>query len=147
MQPVLSPEELELLDRVASESIVPVEPPANVRAKVLEAIRSIPGPHQSHTVRVGEGTWKAIAPGARTKKLARDGGRVTFLLELDPHAVLPEHEHAGGEDSYVIRGSCRIGGLSLQHGDFHHADAQSVHGDVVASAEGCLLLITLEQAA
>lgn len=147
MPPVFSAEELELLDRAAAESIEPVEPPAAVRDRVMAAIRRIPGPHQSHTVRAGEGTWKSIAPGARTKKLTSDARRVTLLLELDPGAVLPEHGHEGGEDSYVVRGSCHIGGLALNAGDFHHADAHSTHGDVVASAEGCLLLITVAKAA
>lgn len=139
----LTPEELELLDLAASESIVPVEPPAAVRGKIMEAIRQVPGPHESHTIRADEGIWKTVGEGARTKKL----GRGKFLLELDPHAVLPAHDHEGGEDSYVVRGSCHIGGLSLNAGDFHHADAGARHGDVVASAHGCLLLIAVAAAA
>jgi anti-sigma factor ChrR (cupin superfamily) len=139
----LTQEELELLDRAAAEAIVPVEPPADVRGRVMEAIRSVPGPHESHTVRADEGIWKTVADGARTKKL----GKGKFLLELDPHAVVPAHDHEGGEDSYVVRGSCHIGGLSLNAGDFHHADAGARHGDVVASAQGCLLLISVAVAA
>lgn len=140
---VLSPEEVELLNRVAAESIEPVEPPVEVRAKVMAAIRSVPGAHESVTIRADEGTWKTVAAGARTKKLRRG----TFLLELDPHAVLPAHDHDGGEDSFVIRGSCHIGALALNAGDYHHADAGAHHGDVVASADGCLLLITVAVAA
>jgi anti-sigma factor ChrR (cupin superfamily) len=135
----LTPEELDLLDAAAAESIVPVEPPAAVRSKVMAAIASVPGPHESHTIRADEGIWKTVADGARTKKL----GQGKFLLELDPHAVVPAHDHEGGEDSFVIRGSCHIGGLSLNAGDFHHADVGARHGDVVASAQGCLLLISV----
>lgn len=146
MEPVsdaLSPEEVELLDRVAAGSIEPVEPPAEVRAKVMAAVASVPGAHESLTVRADEGTWKTVAPGVRTKKLRRG----SFLLELDPHAVLPAHDHDGGEDSFVVRGSCHIGALALNAGDYHHADAGAHHGDVVGSAEGCLLLITVAVAA
>jgi anti-sigma factor ChrR (cupin superfamily) len=146
MEPVsdaLSPEELELLDRAVSVSVAPVEPPVDVRAKVMAAIHSVPGAHESVTIRVDEGTWRTVAAGARTKKLQRG----TFLLELDPHAVLPAHDHDGGEDSFVVRGSCHIGALALNTGDFHHADAGAHHGDVVASAQGCLLLITVAVAA
>lgn len=39
--------------------------------------------------------------------------------------------------------SCHIGALGLAAGDFHHVEATAHHGDVVASADGCLLLITL----
>ena len=143
----LTTDELHLLDRVAAQAIDPVAPPADVRWKVMEAIRNVPGSHESRTVRAEEGNWKTVAPGARTKMLSKDAGRMTFLLELDPFATVPEHDHEGGEDSYVIRGSCRIGALSLDTGDFHHADATAHHGDVVASADGCLLLLTLTKAA
>jgi len=150
----MSHEDLEFLDRIAAEAISPVTPPAGIRAQLLETIRrtpqrddSVPRPEESLTVRAGEGTWKTIAPGARTKKLAKDGRRVSFLLDLDPGAVVDAHDHGGGEDSYVIRGSCHIGALGLSAGDFHHVEGGAHHGDVVASDEGCLLLITLEMPA
>ena len=140
-------DDLSFLDRIAADAIDPVTPPADVRAKVLAAIRNVPGPHQSHTVRANEGKWVTMAPGVRSKRLTKDARRTTFLVELEPHAVLPEHGHEGGEDSYVIRGSCSIGSLSLDAGDFHHVDSGAHHGDVVASAEGCVLLITVAAAA
>jgi anti-sigma factor ChrR (cupin superfamily) len=146
MSHAFSPEDLELLDRLAAESLDPVEPPPAVRNLVMQGIRNVPGPHESRTIRADEGKWVTIAPGARTKKLTKEGRRVTFLLELDAHAVLPAHDHEGGENSYVVRGSCHIGGLSLTAGDFHHADGTAHHGDVVASAQGCLLLVTAEMA-
>jgi anti-sigma factor ChrR (cupin superfamily) len=109
---------------------------------------SIPGEHESLTLRSEEGRWTTIAPGVRTKKLRKDArrGTMTLLLELEPLALAPAHDHDGGEDSYVIRGSCRIGALALNVGDFHHADAASHHGDIVASEEGCLLLLTVDLA-
>ena len=154
MTDALTREELDLLDRIAATAIEPVDPPTTVRARVLDSIRgipqldaSVPGEHESVTVRSDEGTWKAIAPGARMKRLTKDARRVVFLLDLEPNAIVPAHDHDAGEDSYVIRGSCQIGGLGLAQGDFHHSDGGSHHGDVVASSEGCLLLITMEAAA
>ena len=150
----LSAEDLQFLDRIAAEAIPPVDPPPAVRAQVLEAIRraptldeSIPTPEECLTVRADEGTWKNVAPGTRMKRLARDGRRTIFLLELDPHAQVDAHDHEGSEDTYVIRGSCHIGSLGLSAGDFHHVEASAHHGDVVASAEGCLLMITMSAVA
>lgn len=148
----LSAEDLQFLDRIAAEAISPVAPPAAVRAQVLEAARRAPAldesiPDESITVRSDEGTWKTIAPGTRMKRLARDARRTIFLLELDPHATVDAHDHQGAEDTYVIRGSCHIGSLGLAAGDFHHVEATQHHGDVVASAEGCMLMITLTSAA
>lgn len=148
----LSAEELQFLDRIAAEAISPADPPPALRAQVLEAARRARPldesvPEECVTVRAGEGTWKTIAPGTRTKRLSRDARRTVFLLELDPHAVVDAHDHEGSEDTYVVRGSCHIGSLSLAAGDFHHVEATAHHGDVIASAEGCLLMITLTAAA
>jgi anti-sigma factor ChrR (cupin superfamily) len=155
MTEILTQDELEVLDRIVAETIEPVEPPASVRAHILAAVRgtpqldeSIPGEHESRTVRSNEGTWRSCVPGVRTKKLSKDIARntVTMLLDLDPGAILPAHDHDGGEDSYVIRGSCRIGAVALYAGDFHHVDSGAHHGDVVASDEGCLLMLTVDLA-
>lgn len=142
----LGPDDLLLLDRVAAEAVSPVEPPALVRAKVMEAIRNVPGAHESRTVRAEEGKWSVMAAGARMKVLSKESGRMTFLVDLDPHATVPAHDHEGSEDSYVVRGSCHIGALALNTGDFHHVESTAHHGDVVASADGCLLLLTVTRA-
>jgi hypothetical protein len=132
MNDTLTGEELALLDRVAAEAIEPMAPPSAVRARILEAVRvtpqfdeSVPGEHESRTLRAGEGRWSTLAP------------------------VAPAHDHEGTEDTFVVRGSCRIGALGLAAGDFHHVEAGAHHGDVVASSDGCVLLITfaLEEAA
>ena len=154
MNDLLTQEELELLDRIACAAIDPVPPPAAMRGRVMEAVRatpqfdtSVPSPEESVTVRANEGTWIAVSPGAKAKLLTKDARRKVLLVELDPHAIIAAHDHDGGEESYVIRGSCFIGGLGLSVGDFHHTDAGSHHGDVVAGAEGCLLLLTMAVAA
>lgn len=153
MSDALSLEDLKLLDRIVSESIDPIQPPPDVRTRVLSAIRhrqpldeSVPGDHESVTIRAEEGRWVTVAPGVRTKKLSKDArrGTMTLLLELEPKAIAPAHDHEGGEDSFVVRGSCRIGAIALHQGDFHHVDAGAHHGDVVASEEGCLLILTVE---
>jgi anti-sigma factor ChrR (cupin superfamily) len=153
MSDALTREELDLLDALAAESIEPIDPPAAIRTRIFAAVRrrqplddSVPGEHESLTVRAAEGRWVLVAPGVRTKKLTRDArrGTMTLLLELEPLAIAPAHDHEGGEDSFVIRGSCRIGAISLGEGDFHHVDAGAHHGDVVASEQGCLLLLTVE---
>ena len=150
----IAQDDLDFLDRITAESCSPVAPPTGVRARVLDAIRtvpqrddSVPRPEECLTVRADEGTWKLIAPGTRMKRLAKDARRQIFLLDLDPHTLVDAHDHEGSEDTYVLRGSCHIGALGLAAGDFHHVEATAHHGDVVASAEGCLLMITLSATA
>jgi len=146
----LEPADLDFLDRVAAEACSAIAPPPDVRSRILGEIGrtpqrddSVPRPEECLTVRADEGTWKTIAPGTRMKRLAKDARRMIFLLDLDPNTVVDAHDHEGSEDTYVIRGSCHIGALGLAAGDFHHVEATAHHGDVVASAEGCLLMITL----
>jgi len=157
MTDVLTTDDLELLDRIAIDAIQPVEPPAEVRARVLAAIQpaprrvldeSLPGEHESRTVRANEGRWKAVAPGVEVRKLQvdRNRGTVTLMIRMAPNAVLPAHDHHGPEDSYVVAGSCRIGAIALETGDFHHVDPTAHHGDVVANDDGCTLLLTVDLA-
>lgn len=147
----LTREDLDLLDALTAEELQPVAPPVEMRARILSAAKaapqfdeSVPGDHESRTLRASEGRWSDIAPGARMKRLSKDLARktVTCLLELDPNAVAPAHDHEGSEETFVVRGSCRIGALGLSAGDFHRVEAGAHHGDVVASSEGCVLLIT-----
>jgi anti-sigma factor ChrR (cupin superfamily) len=153
----LPPEDFALLDQIAAASVEPVSPPPHVRALVLEKVRStpqlrldesIPGANESVTVRADEGRWVDAAPGVRVKKLSVDRARgtITLLMELAPHAVLPAHDHHGSEDSFVVAGSCRIGAVALSRGDFHHVESTAHHGNVVATAEGCTLLVTMDEA-
>ena len=145
------PKDTEFVNRMAAHAISAGDPPDVVRAKVLEAIRtnrpldeSVPA--RSITVRASEGTWKTVAPGTRMKRLLRDERRVVFLIDLDPDSIVEAHDHEGAEDTFVIRGSCRIGSLAVSAGDFHHVEADAHHGDVVASRDGCLLLISVSVA-
>lgn len=155
MNDALTHEELELLDRAVADSIEPVAPPAEIRARLLALVQqrpqldeSVPGEHESRTVRAGEGTWRSCAPGVRSMKLSKDTARgtATLMMEFEPNTIVPAHDHVGAEDSYVIRGSCRIGAVALDQGDFHHVDAGAHHGDIVVSEEGCLLLVTVDLA-
>jgi anti-sigma factor ChrR (cupin superfamily) len=125
-----------------AESLDAVMPPADVKAKVLGAV-ALPG----RTVRADDGKWTSIAPGVRLKKLSSDRARntVMVLMEMQPGAVVPPHEHHHPEDSYIIRGSARLGDLVLFAGDFHHVDAGSRH-DSIVSDDGCLALLVMDAA-
>jgi anti-sigma factor ChrR (cupin superfamily) len=128
-----------------AESLEPVAPPPFVKANILRAVAGIPT--QSRTIRAGEGRWyEQPIPGIEVKPLSvdKERGIATILMKFAPGAVYPAHPHRGAEESYVISGSCRIGAIALREGDFHHADAGSVHGDVV-SDEGCVLLLVVDE--
>lgn len=123
-----------------AQSLDAVMPPPDIKLKVLGAV-SLPG----RTVRADEGKWTTIAPGVRLKKLSSDRARntVMVLMEMQPGAVVPPHEHHHPEDSYIISGSARLGDLVLFAGDFHHVEAGSKH-DSIVSDDGCLALLVMD---
>lgn len=121
-----------------------IKPPAALFESIEQRIdrQEAAGGDGSVTVRQNEGRWLEIAPGARRKHLYYDqrSGSEAFLIDLDPGATLPEHDHDGTEDCMVIAGEFIIGDLRLKAGDFHAAFADSHHAPC-RSESGCRLFV------
>jgi quercetin dioxygenase-like cupin family protein len=116
-----------------------VDPPPHVRTQLMARL-SVPS---HYTVTSDEGGWQPTSlPGITTKVLAIDRARglVTMLVRGEAGAVYPSHHHTAPEECYVIRGTVRVEGRVLHAGDFHHADADSDHGDLV-TPDGAEVLI------
>jgi putative transcriptional regulator len=116
-----------------------VEPPARVRDAVLAARRA-PG---RYTVFRDDRQWADTPlPGIRMQVLSVDEARgvATLLIRAAAGAVYPSHRHSGPEECYVLSGSVIIDGRVLGPGDFHHADADSDHGEITTT-EGAEVLI------
>jgi anti-sigma factor ChrR (cupin superfamily) len=141
MTDALTTEDLDFLDGLAAARLDPVEPPRELRAQILAAVS---GQLESITIRATEGRWFPAGPGVTIKKLSSTASTVTVLMQLAPAATLPPHDHHGPEDSFIISGSCHFGPMPMSAGDFHHAEATAHHGTIVAAAEGCLLLVTMD---
>jgi anti-sigma factor ChrR (cupin superfamily) len=124
---------------VLASGVEQVEPPAHVRDRVLAAIKT----PRRYTLSGTEGEWSESGlPGIRAKILAVDKtrGLVTMLLQADPGAVYPSHRHSGPEECYILKGSVVIDGRTLRAGDFHHADEDSDHGEIM-TADGAEVLL------
>jgi putative transcriptional regulator len=105
------------------------EPSPEVRHALLARVAA----PVNHTITATEGEWVETAvPGVRMKVLAIDRARdrVTMLLKGEPCTRYPAHRHSGPEECYVISGSLNVEGRVLRAGDFHHADAESDHGEI-----------------
>lgn len=121
-------------------SVPSVEPPAHVRERVLAATRQ----PTRYTVWAADAAWTDTGvPGIRARVLAVDKVRslVTLVLRAEPGAVYPSHKHHGPEECFVISGSVVIDGRVLRAGDFHHADADSDHGEIVTTEGAEVLLV------
>ena len=118
----------------------PVSPPEHVRERLLARI----GAPSRYTLTAEETEWKESGlPGLTMRILAvdRPRGTVTVLIRGEAGAVYPAHRHSGAEECYVIRGSVLIDGRTLGPGDFHHADADSDHGEIVTPTGAEVLIV------
>jgi anti-sigma factor ChrR (cupin superfamily) len=116
-----------------------VEPPAHLRARLMSRIAT----PSRYTLTAADGEWSDSGlPGILMKVLAVDRARglVTLLVRGEAGAIYPSHRHTAPEQCYVLRGSVVVDGRVLHAGDFHHADADSDHGELV-TPDGAEVLI------
>lgn len=120
-------------------SVPPQDPPAHLRDRVLAAARQV----VNYTVKAADAWSESGVPGITAKVLAIDQprGLVTLLLRGEAGARYPAHRHTGPEECYVVSGAIRIGDLELHAGDFHHAESDSDHDEIVALQRSEVLLV------
>ena len=123
----------------------PIAPPANVKTRVFAAVHREKPDYQF--VHAAEGDWREMAPGIVAKILSTDENRqrVTALVRMEKGATYGDHRHALTEELYVIEGSCYCGGRLLKAGDYHRAEAGSIHLDTHTDEGSLMLLITSVQ--
>jgi len=94
------------------------------------------------TIRAKEGEWVEIRPKVKIKPLYLDrhAGSRSFLMQLQPGARWPTHEHTYDEECIVLEGDVRIGDLSVSAGDYHLAPKGVTHGELT-SDKGALLFL------
>lgn len=103
-------------------------------------------PLASRLVQVGQLPWeKTKFAGVETKTLVIDkpSGLLTVLMRMAPGAILPDHQHALIEQTYVLEGRLvdlegPDAGLSVGPGDFVWRPAGSRHA--AWAPEGGLML-------
>jgi anti-sigma factor ChrR (cupin superfamily) len=107
-----------------------------------------PGPRRARRLRVDAPGWRPLAPGTEILPVAAGRGERTdvILLRMAAGGLLPEHEHAGLEEIYLLAGSCHCQGTRLAAGDYHRAAGGSEHHDTTTD-EGCVMVVVLRKAA
>ncbi|WP_025762057.1 dimethylsulfonioproprionate lyase family protein [Dyadobacter tibetensis] len=73
----------------------------------------------------------------------KKGRSTTILLKFEPGAVYPYHNHPGGEEIYVIEGSCTLEGARLDSGNYLYTPPNFKHS--VTSKNGCILLFIIPE--
>lgn len=132
------------------------EPPPGARSRLLSLVAEEGGNGSKNsqdsplqlltTLRADEGEWFEATKGISIKHLFTDpnNGMVTTLVRMKPGTRIPLHQHHGIEQCYVIEGDFHAANQELGPGDFHCAQAGSVH-EPVYTVKGALVLIIAQQ--
>jgi quercetin dioxygenase-like cupin family protein len=157
--PDLQKEVAELIDAAALFAVgssPEVKPPRERRSKILASIAGVPQLKQTTATQPpprpgfrfvlnSEHGWvESGVPGFRTKLLSQgpQPGYQVMLMQLDPGASVPHHEHAGTEEIYMLTGHLDTEGRILAPGDYMRAESGTDHPHA-KSHDGCLALLIL----
>lgn len=126
-------------------SLEPIAAPSQAKTRLFAAIHE--EKPDDEFVHAAEGEWREMAPGIVAKILSMDETRqrVTALVRMERGSRYGDHRHALTEELYVIEGSCYCGGRLLKAGDYHRAEAGSVHYGTHTDEGSLMLLITSVQ--
>ena len=122
------------------------DPPESLRAELLMRLngveRSASRSQDFISIRASEGEWREMQAGVMLKQLYVDhaSGIATSLVKMLPGTSLPPHEHSRPEQFYVLEGDCYVRGQRLGPGDYHRAEAGSIH-ESTYTVDGTMFLL------
>ena len=124
-----------------ADALVPVQPPAGLRERIMARVRAEHPLTQLRTIRSAEG-WMDFGPGVRFKILHRDeNGRANSLLaRLEAGAIVPPHLHAANEECLVLEGEITYGDITVRAGDYHFAPKGAAHPALTTRAGALIFL-------
>lgn len=110
---------------------------ATIRERVRKRIRSM----QPLTTIAGDGgNWAPFSPKVSIKVLRRDADSQSYLLRLEPGAVMLPHVHDQDEECMVLEGEVCIGNLIVRQGAYHLAPRGIAH-EPIRTEFGALLFL------
>ena len=143
--------ELESFRQVAAgmSELVAVDPPARVKDKLMERIKTSPLQQGVLTiVRASDGKWlQTPFAGIAMKQLFYDpaSGNQSVLVRMEPGSVYPCHHHKGLEHSLVLEGDAVFSDHTLHAGDYEVGASDHDHSSITTKG-GCLVFIMRNRA-
>ena len=128
---------VEALPATAADAPLGALDAATIRERLVKRIRAANG---LTTIRAGEGEWEPFSPKVKIKVLHRDVSTQSYLLRLEPGAVVLPHVHGQDEECMVLEGEVRIGALVVKAGAYHLAP-RGVSHEPISSENGALLFL------
>jgi hypothetical protein len=123
-----------------TEMIAPDDVVQRVRASLMRRIAE-QSTDTHRTVHANTEGWIPFLPLIDCKILNQIDGITSYLLRMQPGAVLPAHRHPIDEECIVIEGVLRIGStLTLEAGGFHLGRKDLPH-DAITTDTGALIFL------
>ncbi len=121
-------------------SLEPLAPAPELKRRLLDQIDAEPSGYVFTLA--NEGQWQQIDAGVSAKTLYLDAARqrVTALVRMAAGSRYDDRRHTQAEEILILEGSCYCGGRLLRKGDYHRAEAGTIHLDM-RSDEGSLMLV------
>lgn len=133
-------------------NVEPVAPWASLRERVLaQVVKQIEPQRQMESaftcIRTSELEWQEVGPGTFVKVLHNDlvNARATMLCRMEPGSTYGSHRHAKMEELYVLEGTCHCAGHLMYPGDYHRAEAGSIHPPTSTETGSLMLVISSTQ--
>jgi quercetin dioxygenase-like cupin family protein len=110
-----------------------------IRRRLMERVADAEGSHL--TVDGPEGDWQPFLQGVAIKVLHEGSGVLSYLLRLEPGAVLPPHRHPQDEECVVLEGRLRVGSrIEVGPGGYHLAHGGALHATISTDAGATIFL-------
>lgn len=116
--------------------------PAQARAIRRRLMERVADADQSHlTIDGAEGQWQPFLDGVTIKVLYERDGVLSYLLRLEPGAMLPPHRHPQDEECIVLEGRLRVGSqIELGRGGYHLAHGGALHARITTDTGATIFL-------
>jgi quercetin dioxygenase-like cupin family protein len=116
--------------------------PAQARAIRRRLLDRVADTDDSHvTIPPGRGGWQPFGDGVQIKVLNEHGGILSYLLKLEPGAVLQAHRHPADEECLVLEGVLKVGSRTeVGAGGYHLARAGSLHARISTDTGATIFL-------
>lgn len=124
-----------------ADNVPEIEPSARLLEGIQAVVDNTPQPG-SETVRDSDGEWQRLFDGVFKKTLLVDDteGTESYLLRIEPGALVPAHSHAKTEECFVLEGDMVIGTALFEKGDYHAIPANIPHLPITSNNGGVLFI-------
>jgi anti-sigma factor ChrR (cupin superfamily) len=126
-------------------AVTPVEPPPELRARLMNQLAGYCATGPVLEVRHNEGEWHSVGvPGIDRRLLYVDPVTRyrTFHLRMAPGSTLPAHRHTTHEQCLVLEGDLQWDEQRYGPGDFVVAGADTIHSPIHSDGGALILIIS-----